>query len=44
VRSAAAVEEHLPTTSGSEKAAFHIRMDPNSTVLEDPDPGRPKKF
>jgi hypothetical protein len=27
VMSAAAVEEHLPTTSGSEKSAFHIRMD-----------------
>ena len=27
VRSAAAVEEHLPTTSGSEKAAFQFRID-----------------
>jgi hypothetical protein len=32
------------STTGSEKAPFQIRMDPNSTVLEDPDPGRPKKF
>ncbi len=27
VRSAAAVEEHLPTTSGSEKAALQFRID-----------------
>ncbi len=39
VTSAAAVEEHLTTKLGSEKAAFQIRMDPNSTGLEDPVPG-----